>query len=124
MTLMLPVGPAHRHLNVSNRNAGVAALTAAGSTDSVEFVLGRSDERYNVDPDVDLTPFEAYKKGVSRKHAAIKIGDKNEVSLVDLESTNGTWVNGARISPQIPVPLHQGDIIALGKLALQVLIRM
>jgi serine/threonine-protein kinase len=92
--------------------------------DNTEFVLGRSDEKYNVHPDVDLTPFEAYKKGVSRRHAAIKIGNKNEVSLVDLESTNGTWLNGAKVSPQIPIPLHQGDIIALGKLALQVFIRI
>jgi pSer/pThr/pTyr-binding forkhead associated (FHA) protein len=40
---------------------------------------------------------------------------------VDLESANGTIVNGQRIPPQEPEPVQHGDIIQLGRLRLQVI---
>ncbi|NJN44714.1 MAG: FHA domain-containing protein [Anaerolineae bacterium] len=74
-------------------------------------------------PDLDLSPYNGLKQGVSRLHASIQIGDHQKVSLVDLGSTNGSWVNGIRVEPHIPVTLNNGDVIALGKLVLQALIR-
>ena len=47
---------------------------------------------------------------VSRKHCAFVTRD-NEVLLRDLGSTNGTYVNGARIAE---VSLCSGDKIAIG----------
>jgi serine/threonine protein kinase len=86
-----------------------------------KLVLGRKDDV--VFPDVDLTPFEGLKKGVSRKHAEIRIEENRRIFISDLNSTNGTWVNGHRIEPLISIPLHNGDIIAFGKLIVQALIR-
>ena len=51
--------------------------------------------------------------GVSRKHARL-IFQNNQYLLEDLGSSNGTFVNGERIS--IPWPLNNGDIISLGKM--------
>lgn len=49
---------------------------------------------------------------VSRCHMQITHqGDKAVVS--DLQSTNGTYVNGQRIAQ--PVPLHHGDFIRIGE---------
>lgn len=59
-------------------------------------VLGRS-------PDVDVMVPDT---GVSRQHCRIADG-----VLADLGSTNGTWVNGQRISEQA---LRDGDRITLG----------
>jgi pSer/pThr/pTyr-binding forkhead associated (FHA) protein len=89
--------------------------------DRSEFTLGRTIEGQPILPDVDLSPFNAFTLGVSRLHAAIRIIN-NEVVVTDLGSSNGTRVNGQKIVPHVDYPINHGDIIALGKLKLQVLI--
>jgi pSer/pThr/pTyr-binding forkhead associated (FHA) protein len=42
---------------------------------------------------------------------------------MDLGSANGTYINGKRLEPNVEQVLNHGDIIALGKLKLQVLIK-
>jgi pSer/pThr/pTyr-binding forkhead associated (FHA) protein len=87
-----------------------------------EFTLGRSAEGQASAPDVDLSPYDAYKQGVSRLHATIKVSPAY-VFISDLGSSNGTRVNGQKITPNIEFPLNHGDLIALGKLKIQFLIR-
>jgi pSer/pThr/pTyr-binding forkhead associated (FHA) protein len=86
-----------------------------------EYTLGRVAEGQPILPDVDLSGFEAYAHGVSRLHAAIKIYNQ-KVVVVDLGSSNGTRVNGQKIIPNIDYPINNGDILALGKLRIQVLL--
>lgn len=88
----------------------------------VEFSLGRITEGQPILPDIDLTPYDAYPQGVSRLHAALKIVNQRMV-IVDLGSSNGTRVNGQKIVPNIDYPLNHGDIIALGRLKIQLLLR-
>ncbi len=89
--------------------------------DRTEFTLGRSAEGQPIVPDVDLSPYNAYANGVSRLHAAIKLVN-NQVVAVDLGSSNGTYLNGVRLTPYIETPIAHGDLIYLGKLKMQVLI--
>lgn len=89
--------------------------------DRTEFTLGRSAEGQPIVPDVDLSPYNAYANGVSRLHAAIKLV-KNQVAVVDLGSSNGTYLNGVRLSPYVETPVSHGDLVYLGKLKIQVLI--
>jgi hypothetical protein len=89
--------------------------------DRTEFTLGRSAEGQPIVPDVDLTSYNAYANGVSRLHAAIKLVN-NRIVVVDLGSSNGTYLNGVRLSPYIETPVSHGDLIYLGKLKIQVLI--
>jgi pSer/pThr/pTyr-binding forkhead associated (FHA) protein len=42
---------------------------------------------------------------------------------MDLGSANGTFVNGKRLNPNVEQTLNNGDIIALGKLKMQVLLK-
>lgn len=49
--------------------------------------------------------------GVSRRHAAIRRLREGSLELIDLGSTNGTWVNGARVERHL---LRDGDRIRLG----------
>jgi len=51
--------------------------------------------------------------GVSRQHAELQVGE-DDVLLRDLGSSNGTFVNEARISA--PVRLDNGDLIRVGLL--------
>lgn len=49
---------------------------------------------------------------VSRRHSIIEVFDASQVYLRDLNSTNGTFVNGRRVSS---VRLRNGDQIRLGR---------
>jgi hypothetical protein len=89
--------------------------------DRTEFTLGRAAEGQPIVPDVDLSPYNAYTNGVSRLHAAIKL-IKNQIVLVDLGSSNGTYLNGIKLSPYVETPVAHGDVAYLGKLKIQLLI--
>ncbi len=87
-----------------------------------EFTLGRVAEGQPILPDVDLSPYEAYAQGVSRLHASLKLNNQR-VFITDLGSSNGTRVNGQKIMQNVDYPLNHGDVVALGKFKIQVLIR-
>jgi len=87
-----------------------------------EFTLGRVAEGQPILPDVDLSPYEAYAQGVSRLHTSLKVNNQR-VFITDLGSSNGTRVNGQKIMPNVDYPLSHGDVVALGKFKIQVLIR-
>lgn len=78
-------------------------------------LVGRSDASSAQKPDLDLTPFGALEKGVSRIHAAI---DRSEdtLTLVDMGSSNGTHLNGQRLVADQPRVLRDGDEIRFGRL--------
>jgi FHA domain len=87
-----------------------------------EFTLGRISEGQSIMPDIDLSPYQAYASGVSRLHAIIK-RDADHVMLMDLGSSNGTFINGKRLNPNMEHALNNGDVVALGKLKLQILLK-
>ncbi|MBZ0285233.1 MAG: FHA domain-containing protein [Anaerolineae bacterium] len=82
-------------------------------------ILGRLDEQASEEIGVDLTPFGAHAKGVSRLHAVMHRTD-GTVSLEDMESANGTFVNGRRLIPHQSQLLRDGDEIVLGTLSLRI----
>jgi pSer/pThr/pTyr-binding forkhead associated (FHA) protein len=82
---------------------------------SVEAVVGRRDPTQNVAPEVDLTRYGAYQFGISRRHATLRLRD-NKLELVDLGSRNGTFVNGYRCTPHVPVALADGDEVVFAKI--------
>ncbi len=91
-------------------------------TERNEFTLGRISEGQPIMPDIDLSPYQAYANGVSRLHAVIKRGP-DTVALMDLGSANGTFLNGKRLSPNIERELANGDVLALGRLKIQILLK-
>ncbi|MGH8791432.1 MAG: FHA domain-containing protein, partial [Stackebrandtia sp.] len=75
--------------------------------------IGRRSRRRGIDPDIDLSePPED--PGVSHAHAMIVAAEG--WSLVDVGSSNGTYLNGSDEPAPIdtPVPLNVGDRICLG----------
>ena len=87
-----------------------------------EFTMGRISEGQPIMPDIDLSPYQAYAAGVSRLHAVIK-RDGDRIIFIDLGAANGTYINGKRLAPNAEQVLNHGDIIALGKLKLQILVK-
>lgn len=84
-----------------------------------ELSIGRSDVGTETYPDLDMTPYGGLDKGVSRQHAAL-LADARQLMLVDHNSTNGTFVNGLRLRPDLPFRLRHGDTIHLGQLRIEV----
>jgi pSer/pThr/pTyr-binding forkhead associated (FHA) protein len=76
-------------------------------------VLGRADPFSSFRPDVDFAPYSGMRLGISRRHALL-YPDRTYLSLVDQHSTNGTWVNGERLSPGREHVLKDGDRVELG----------
>ncbi|MAS37659.1 MAG: hypothetical protein CL610_26925 [Anaerolineaceae bacterium] len=86
-----------------------------------EFMtVGRSDPERNIDPDINLTPYAAHLKGVSRQHAVIMAKDSSIV-IKDSGSANGTRLNGYVLTPNQPYRLRHGDELMFGQLTVQVL---
>ena len=79
-----------------------------------EFVVGRLTEEAG-EQVVDLTPYNACDSGVSRRHLMIR-RDGAVYNVIDLNSTNGTWVNGQALPPQKPFPIKSGSQIRMGKM--------
>lgn len=52
---------------------------------------------------------------VSRRHAVLNVNGR-KMTIVD-SSSNGTYINGIRISPGIPVPVTRKDVISFAQVA-------
>ena len=86
---------------------------------SERIFLGRQREHRSRDRILDLTPHDARQQGVSRIHAAITQRGRT-LTLTDLGSKNGTYLNDQRLVPNQPRILRDGDTILLGNLTARV----
>lgn len=83
-----------------------------------EILIGRYSET-DGPLAVDLEEFGGAQLGVSRRHAKL-LRDMDGCKLQDLDSKNGTWLNGVRIEPEIPYVIRSGDEIRLGQMIVHV----
>lgn len=88
-------------------------------TPGAETLIGRADVSSRTTPTVDLAPFGAQEKGVSRMHATIRRSDES-LLLIDMGSVNGTYLNGQRLMVDHPHVLRDGDEVRLGKLVMHI----
>jgi FHA domain len=83
-----------------------------------DYVVGRSTGEVNApQPDIALNPYGTAENGVSRCHVLIS-GTDYTIYVSDLNSTNGTWLNGKRLAPNRKQLLNGGDELRLGKLSM------
>lgn len=84
-----------------------------------QITLGRQAISPASKSHVDLEPYQAFDKGVSRVHATIRrVGTSIEIE--DNGSANGTYVNGYSLPASQPHALKNGDEIRLGGLQMHV----
>ncbi|MBN1889295.1 MAG: FHA domain-containing protein [Thermoflexales bacterium] len=84
-----------------------------------EFTLGRTDPEEEIYVTVDLSDYDAWESGVSRRHARIYTAE-GRFWLEDAQSANGTFLNEEYLAPGQFRPLQAGDLIKLGILRLYV----
>lgn len=104
----------------------VIELRIVGTPDMLQLqvkdtmLFGRADVENGIRPEIDLTPYQGFQNGVSRRHAQLIL--KNDcLYLRDLGSTNGTLLNGMLCHPETDYRVRHGDDISLGKLRMQVM---
>ena len=88
------------------------AITVREGDDRRDIVLGSEPLAIGRDPQNDITLDD---RRVSRKHAEIRLR-LGRYTLYDLQSTNGTYVNGRRVAE---VVLADGDRLSIGGVELQ-----
>lgn len=81
--------------------------------------IGRLDAGQDIFPDIDLTQYSFEAKAVSRRHIRLFLQD-SAVMIEDLDSLNGTFLNGERLPPFMSVPLSSGDCLKLSSLQVEV----
>lgn len=93
-----PVGP--RYLIVIQGGIPGSMVPITSGTLS----MGRSDENELILPE----------PSISRRHAELKVDESGRVWIVDRLSTNGTFLNGTRLVPMVPMRVHAGNRLRLG----------
>lgn len=88
--------------------------------DNQTYFLGRFPSA--VEDQVDLNPYGALQYGVSRVHAKLMMSNE-QLSIMDLESTNGTYLHRRRLKPNEPSLLRKGDELLLARMRIQIMFR-
>lgn len=89
-----------------------------------EIAIGRGEKADPNSMDIDLDRLNGGQYGVSRLHASLRYdGNSETVSIMDLGSTNGTYLNEQRLHPNERRALRNGDSLRFGKLAMRVVYR-
>jgi hypothetical protein len=91
-------------------------------THTRSLLVGRSSDLFANMPDVDLLGHHGAQRGISRAHMSVQYDPAHErLVIADLDSRNGTWLNGERLESRATAILRHGDEILLSKLSLLVL---
>ncbi len=89
---------------------------------TIPIFIGRATTQSNPPINIDLTAFNGSELGVSRTHARFE-RTGSRLFIRDLNSTNGTWINGSRLTPMNVHEIFHGDKIEFGRLPAQFFIK-
>ncbi len=95
--------------HMTHRASGIRLEVEGGDS----ITIGRRDPVTGIQPSVDLTGLDQ-ERSVSRRHAKLERRGRRLYLVEDLGTTNGTFVNGERISPGEPVEVNAGDLLRFG----------
>jgi hypothetical protein len=82
-------------------------------------VLMNGNKGISVGRDAAVVDYSFSDDALSRRHARF-IWKSDRVHLEDLNSTNGTIVNGRQLDPYVPTALNVGDSVRIGDISFQV----
>lgn len=114
-----PEGPAQALVAGNARMVSIHDGAELQIPDQPEATIGRIDPVNNIYPDLDLTKIDV-QLTTSRQHA--RLLRRSEGFFIQEErATNGTYVNGQRISAEWPLEIRSGDDIILGAVPMRFL---
>jgi hypothetical protein len=122
---------ANLHFDESSMSEDGIAIYAEGMSKPAflrferDLVLGRN----GLDADgmtnggiLNLSELGGYQMGISRRHALIRRTESG-FEIIDLASTNGSWMNDEKLVPKKPYPLASRSQLRFGRMWLLVLFR-
>ena len=120
----LPVENFGSYINVALIPEGGIGIYATGTEKPYYLhmdkglVIGRKMEATSVSESfLDLSLLDGYNVGLSRRHAIIRRAESG-FEVIDLSSTNGTWLNEERLIPNKPYPFASGAQLRLSRMRL------
>ena len=111
-TRLLPASIPYRLKIMVGDGIGVFEVPTA-----TPIIIGRNSSKQTVG--VDLTAFEAVENGVSRQHIKIEVFGER-LMVKDLDSVNGSRLNGATMTPNHVYDLQHGDELKIGRIKMRV----
>jgi pSer/pThr/pTyr-binding forkhead associated (FHA) protein len=96
-------------LHIGERNPRTVSVAITGT-----LIVGRGGGE-GPQPDLDFSSYRAAEHGLSRQHAALHAVD-SFLYVEDLNSTNGTRINGFKLPPLRRYRLRSGDELEFGGL--------
>lgn len=106
------------------QKAGPRVVVLRGFREGVEYriydgknYIGRTADK---PADIDLTGQEPPDQVWSSRRHAVIVLDRGGMTIEDLNSLNGTFVNRSKIPPGQKTKLSPGDVIAIGTVQLKV----
>jgi len=85
--------------------------------DQPDTLVGRYDPVTQQKPDIDLTDLDL-RRTVSRQHARILQGDDGYTLVEEVGALNGTSINGQQLTAGQIHPIHDGDKLEFGSVAI------
>jgi len=93
---------------------GLCAVVVSGPETGAVFELPAGDHVVGRAGDIGL-----HDQALSRRHACITVKDDGSVSVRDLGSANGTFVEGVKLSEDV-VPVNLGTSVAFGETVVEI----
>jgi pSer/pThr/pTyr-binding forkhead associated (FHA) protein len=104
----------HILLGVGDKNPQYLRLEV-----KTQITIGCSDPEKGIAPDLDLIPYGARQMGVSTFHIVLHVA-QGGLHVRDLDSLNGTMLNGFPLNPNKLYKMREGDVLVLGQLRILV----
>lgn len=104
--------------DVTSNSAKMPSITLVNVAQGINLVgvddaiIGRRDGPY-------VTLFQS-NRYVSGRHAQLHYDHDQGWTVIDKNSSNGTFVNGSRLAPETPIAISNGDTLTLANLSLKV----
>ncbi len=97
-------------------NSGAMTIRVVAGRDMLSFVILEPGTQTLIGRD-ESAELRLHDRAVSSRHAVISYSNQGMITLIDIGSTNGTYVNGKKIQS---CPLQDGDYVEIGDAALRV----
>jgi hypothetical protein len=111
-----PAPAAHAPASVSGpRFVHVDTGTNFPFPDGADLLVGRADPRTRFHPEIELSSVDS-SRSLSRRHARVKEQAGDFFIVEEPKVSNGTFLNGQRLTPGVAVALKDGDEVCFGLL--------
>ncbi|KAJ1686194.1 hypothetical protein LUZ63_017584 [Rhynchospora breviuscula] len=94
----------------------ILQITVLKGPKNGEILVCKQGSRLHIGRVMKGNDFALRDPGISQKHLCFKFdSEASRWVISDLDSSNGTILNGSKIQPLVPVPISDHDVISIGE---------